>query len=105
MKINLDRLVVLQLTILIFISIYFSFSVLTWAGILLMLGAFWIYQGNVMNSIVMYTLADFGWFANALQQDDKFGAFSVFIGILTGIAVMYKMNSGIFEKTLIKENR
>ncbi len=93
-----------QILFLILLWIFTDISILTLAGILLMFGSYWIYHGNMINSVIIYTLADVGWLTNAIQQDDKFGAISVFVGILTGIAVMYKMGTGIFEKTIVRKD-
>jgi len=78
-------------------------SVISIGGILLILGAGFIYFGKVYYSTLMYALADICWGINAYQNEDMFGFITVIIGILVGAAVMIKMQKGIFHKNLKKE--
>jgi len=78
-------------------------SAVSVGGILLILGAGFIYFGKVYYSTLMYALADICWSINAYQNNDMFGFITVNIGILVGITVMYKMQKGIFHKDLKKE--
>lgn len=78
-------------------------SILTLGGILLLLGSFFIYKGNIYFSTITYTLADLCWVSNAYTHNDIFGVLSISVGIIVGLIVMYKMNTGIFVKRLNKE--
>jgi len=82
-------------------------TILTIGGILLIFGACCVYQGKVFYSTAAYTLADGAWIINAYHQGDVFGVISINIGILTGLAVMWKMQKGVFHKDLRvkKENK
>ncbi len=89
-----------HLYLIVLLGISGIISILTLAGIALVIGSYWIYFGNIKYSTVMYLFADLGWLLNALQQEDIVGAISVGIGIFVGITVMYKIHSGIFVQNL-----
>ena len=72
-------------------------------GLLMMLGSFWTYRGNIEYAIVTYAIADFAWIYNAWILGDIFGAFTILFALLLGIGVYYKMQKGTFNKTIIKE--
>jgi len=71
-------------------------------GVLLIIGAGFIYFGKAYYSTLMYALADICWSINAYQNNDIFGFIAVNIGIIVGAIVMYKMQKGIFHKNLKK---
>jgi len=73
-------------------------------GFLLMLGAVFVYFGNIFYSILTYTVADICWLVNAYQHGDTFGAVTVTVGILVGSAVVYKMQLGKFRKSIRKDD-
>ena len=73
-------------------------------GFLLMLGAFYVYKGNIFYSILTYTVADVCWLVNAYMNGDTFGVLTVTIGIIVGSAVVYKMQLGKFKKSIRKDN-
>ena len=60
---------IFQLGIVVFSSIILKLSVLTIGGILLVLGSYWISEGDIRNSTIFYTLADFMWLYNAYNNN------------------------------------
>lgn len=90
----------IKLVILIFIL---DLSSLTVGGFELIIGAIYLYFGNIYYSLFCYTIADLYWLVNAYQHHDIFGVISIAFGIIVGLSVAYKMKSGIFVKTLQKE--
>jgi hypothetical protein len=75
----------------------------TLGGLLLILGAYALFKGKVFYSVFIYFLADIMWAILAYQAGDIFGTFAIAIGMLLGLGVFYKMNSGIFIKDLKNE--
>ena len=73
-------------------------------GILLICGAYALYEGKVFYSIILYFIADLMWLALAIKVQDYIGAFLISIGMLLGVGVYIKMNSGVFVKDLKKES-
>lgn len=69
-------------------------------GFLLMVGAFYVYMGEIFYSILVYTVADMCWLVNAYSHGDIFGAVAVTVGILAGSSAVYKMQIGIFRKNI-----
>lgn len=67
-----------------------------------MLGAAYVYIGNIFYSILTYTVADMCWLVNAYNNGDTFGSLTVTVGILVGSAVVYKMQIGKFRKSIRK---
>jgi hypothetical protein len=93
-------------TLVIILTIPLSFkgvSALTIGGLLLMYGAWYVANGNVFYSIIVYTLADICWLINAYLSNDLFAAVTVSVGIGTGLYVTYKMQRGTFRKSILKE--
>ena len=88
------------IALIIIIVIQFDLSAVATGGIILILGSFYIYIGNVFFSVLMYAGADVCWLINAYSQDDIFGAITVTIGIITGALVARKMHKGEFTKDL-----
>ena len=74
----------------------------TLGGILLILGAFMLYQGNAFYSIILYFVADIMWAILAYQAGDTFGMICISIGMLLGVGVYLKMQRGKFVKDLRK---
>ncbi len=72
-------------------------------GLLLILGAFALYRGNVHLSIILYLIADLCWLFLSLQVGNLFGSIMIGIGMILGVGVYIKMNRGIFVKTLHKD--
>ncbi len=79
-------------------------SAITIGGIFLILGAYFIYKGNIFYSTINYTLADMCWMYNALEKDDMSGVVLVGLGIISGAIVTNKMRIGKFRKTIRKDD-
>jgi len=79
-------------------------SAITIGGIFLILGAYYVYKGNIFYSTINYVLADGCWMYNALERDDKIGVILVGLGILSGLIVTNKMRIGEFRKTIRKDD-
>ena len=77
-------------------------SFATMGGLLLILGAFLTFQGNIHKSVLVYMSADLIWFILGIQTGDYIGASMIFIGGFLGFLAWLKMNKGIFSKTLKK---
>ena len=78
-------------------------------GIFLIFGAYASYKGQAQTSIMWYFFADvclliMGWI-EALRTGNWFGVLSIAIGMAFGVGVWFKMNRGIFHKTLNKKNK
>lgn len=71
-------------------------------GIFLIIGAFLLYKGFAFYSIIAYFFADLCWLSIALINHAWIGSFSIFIGIIFSIGTWFKMNKGVFKKTLFK---
>jgi len=69
-------------------------------GILLIVGAYFMYRGQAMYSILTYALADICWLIISIQVGDIIGGILILIGLVLGILVYIKMNKGIFVKDL-----
>ena len=78
-----------------------SFAVL--GGILLNIGAFFTYKGQIFKAVLVYLVADLCWVILAYQHSDYLGAFFITIGMTLGYLAYKKMNSGEMSKELIKE--
>ena len=95
----IKRIIIGQIIIFLIAAALHS-SPLTLGGILLIYGSYWLFQGNVLFSTFNYVSADLCWVTNAVNIGDIFGAVSISLGIIVGLAVMVKMNKGIFVKDL-----
>ncbi|MEA3454414.1 MAG: hypothetical protein U9R12_05735 [Candidatus Caldatribacteriota bacterium] len=74
----------------------------TIGGILLIVGAYALYKGKFMYSVLLYFLADMAWVVLAWQAGDIFGTVAISIGMLLGILVFIKTHTGVFVKDLHK---
>jgi len=72
----------------------------TIGGILLIMGAFALYKGNLLWSVSIYALADIMWAILAYKQEDIFGMICVIIGLILGILVYAKIHLGVFVKSI-----
>ena len=77
-------------------------TVATIGGLLLIVAAFFTYKGKIFESIIIYFLADVCWLIISLNNNDYLGSSLVLVGMLLGIGVFIKMNTGIFVKNLEK---
>ncbi len=71
-------------------------------GILLIIGAFFVSQGEIFKSVFAYFIADIVWITLAIQAGDIIGAILIIIGGILGIVAFIKMNSGQFHKSIKK---
>ena len=75
-------------------------------GILFTLGAIVISEtGKIFIGSIIYLSADIVYLAYAWAIGDKLGMFFLLTGLLLGIRTLIKMNIGIFNKTLHKEQK
>jgi len=72
-------------------------------GILLILGAYQVFKGDVFRSVMFYTIADFIWVTLAILAGDYIGATMIAIGGVLGFLAFLKMHKGEFNKTLRKD--
>lgn len=77
-------------------------SAATIGGLLLIIGAWFTYRGNILLSIIIYFCADFCWLVIAVSTGDYLGSSLVLIGMALGIGIFIKMHKGIFVKTLLR---
>jgi len=75
-------------------------TIATLGGIFLIIGAWFVFKGNVYMSVGMYFIADIMWVIIAFQSGDISGSIIVLIGMLFGLAAFLKMNFGVMRKTL-----
>ena len=68
----------------------------------MILGAYFLYTGDVLKSIISYVIADSMWMFLSIQVGNYIGAGVVFIALIFIISVWYKMNTGVFHKTIVK---
>jgi len=78
-----------------------SYAIL--GGILLIIGAFFVFRGQIFISVGIYFVADICWVVLAYQQNDYIGMLLISIGMLLGLGAYIKMNTGIMHKTLHKD--
>ncbi len=74
-------------------------------GVLLIIGAFALYRGHAMLSILIYFIADLCWLFLSFSVGNTLGVVLIGIGMLLGMGVFIKMNRGIFVKNLHVENK
>lgn len=72
----------------------------TIGGILLILGSWFVYKGEIFKSVLTYALADACWLGISLSTGDYLGSSLVAVGMLLGLGAYIKMNSGKMRKTL-----
>lgn len=69
-------------------------------GLLLILGAYLTYSGEIFKSVSVYICADICWCILAFQNEDYLGATFIIIGTLLGVLAFLKMQNGIMKKDL-----
>ena len=69
-------------------------------GLLLILGAYFVFQGEVFKSVFVYFIADICWCLLAYDKGDYLGLVFITIGMLLGLGAYLKMNYGQMRKTL-----
>jgi len=79
---------------------FFSVDPGTIGGILLILGAYFLWRGNLVYSVGTYFVADIMWVVLSVQAHDMLGATLVSIGMFFGLLVFIKTQQGSFVKEL-----
>ncbi len=79
-----------------------SFAIL--GGLLLNIGAYLTYKGNVYKAVIIYLFADLCWMVMAYQEKDFVGAVFIVLGTLFGFLAYLKMKNGQMNKSLNKED-
>ncbi len=79
-----------------------SFAVL--GGILLNIGAYLTYKGQIFHAVIVYLFADICWIVMAYEKEDFIGAVFIIVGTLLGFLAYLKMQNGEMRKTLNKED-
>jgi len=77
----------------------------TLGGVMLIIGAFLMYKGQAMYSILTYFFADTMWAWMSWEKGDTFGFSLVILGMIFGFGVFLKMHTGIFVKNLYKDKK
>jgi hypothetical protein len=72
----------------------------TLGGILLIIGAFFTFKGNIFRAVIIYGLADLCWVSLSIIAGDYVGASFIIIGMLLGLFAFYKMKTGKMRKDL-----
>ena len=70
------------------------------AGILLNIGAYFVYKGQIFTAVIIYFGADICWCVMAYQRGDELGLGFIILGMLFGLGASIKMNSGKMRKHL-----
>lgn len=78
-----------------------SFAIL--GGILLNIGAYFTYKGQVYQAVIIYLFADICWMIMAYQREDVIGTIFITIGTILGFLAYLKMKNGEMNKNLNKE--
>ncbi len=103
-KKNIDNMDRLYLVVYILICVYYTFAglltFLTAGGIILVLGAWFVYKGEIFFATFIYLLADVMWIFNAYQINDYHGMFFILLGMLLALATTLKMHYGTMLKSL-----
>lgn len=71
-------------------------------GILLIIGAYFVYKGDIFKSVLIYFVADICWCIISYNNKDYVGLSFIIVGMLLGLGAYLKMNFGILNKTLNK---
>ena len=71
-------------------------------GILLIIGAWNVYKGEIFKSVMFYTVADIIWVTLAILSNDYIGAGMIALGGTLSFLAFLKMRAGKFHKTIRK---
>ena len=77
-----------------------SASYLTFGGLVLILGAWFVFKGEIFVATFTYLIADTMWVINAIISNDIQGAAFISVGMALGIGATYKMQIGKFAKNI-----
>ncbi len=80
----------------------FSFAIL--GGILLNIGAYLTYKGNIYQAVIVYMFADLCWIIMAYEKKDFVGAGFIVVGTIFGFLAYMKMKDGEMNKSLNEED-
>lgn len=69
-------------------------------GLLLILGAYFVFKGEIFKSVLVYFIADICWVLLAYNAKDYIGLVFISIGMLLGLGAYMKMNTGKLRKDL-----
>ena len=69
-------------------------------GLLLILGAYFVFKGEIFKSVFVYFIADICWCLLAYNNKDYIGLLLITIGMLLGLGAFLKMNYGTMRKSL-----
>ena len=72
-------------------------------GILLNIGAFLTYKGQIYRAVIVYLFADICWMIMAYQKDDILGTIFIIVGTTLGFLAYLKMRNGTMKKSLNKK--
>ena len=81
---------------------FMTFAVL--GGILLNIGAYLTFKGQIFNAVIVYLFADVCWIIMAYERDDYLGALFIVVGVIFGFLAFMKMKNGKMDKSL-KSNK
>lgn len=73
-------------------------------GIMLILGNYQIFQGEIYKSIKMFLLADIAWLWMAFTAGNIIGIITVSIGVILSVFAFMKIHKGEYNKSIRKEN-
>ena len=71
------------------------------AGCALILGAYFVYKGQIFYSVGSYLISDIIWVVLSILSGHIIGGIIITIGTLLGLGAFYKMHVGIFKKDII----
>ncbi|MBA1433529.1 MAG: hypothetical protein FAF04_08060 [Epsilonproteobacteria bacterium] len=80
----------------------FSFAIL--GGILLNIGAYLTYKGNIYQAVIVYMFADLCWIIMAYEKQDFVGAGFIIVGTIFGFLAYLKMKDGEMNKSLNEDD-
>lgn len=72
-------------------------------GLLLIIGAYFVYKGQIYYSVGIYFIADIMWCILSYNNKDYIGLLLIIIGMLLGLGAFIKMNNGNYNKTIRKD--
>lgn len=77
-------------------------SIAILGGILLNIGAYFTYKGQVYQAVMVYLFADVCWVIVAYNNDDYIGTGFILVGTVLGFLAYLKMRNGVMNKSLNK---
>ncbi len=77
-------------------------GIATIGGIMLIIGAYFVYRGEIFRSVLIYLMADCIWFTLGILSGDYIGATLIAIGAILGFLAFLKMKNGTMRKDLKK---